>query len=110
MPTLPFYNINQGKNHIYQTNYRNNLVTGWGSIDDYNLTLYVLNENYTGVYGALQGVENVFNLTGLNVTSYYYNGTLNKLYNDSIQQNFFIANGMGTPIYWIQNVIYIYGS
>ncbi|MGC8580584.1 MAG: hypothetical protein ACP5MB_11100, partial [bacterium] len=110
LPTLPFYNVNQGRNHVYKANYGYNLVAGWGSIDAYNLTMYVLNVNYKGIYGALQGVENIFNLTGLNVTSYYINGTVDRNYNASIQQNFFVANSLGAPIYWIQNVIYINGS
>jgi len=110
LPTLPFYNVYQGRNHIYNATYRYNLVTGWGSIDAYNLTMYVLNKNYSGVYGALDGVENILNLTGLNVTSYFSNGTINTAYNASIQQNFFVANSLGAPVYWIQNVIYIKGS
>jgi len=110
LPTLPFYNVYQGRNHIYNATYGYNLVTGWGSIDAYNLTMYVLNKNYSGVYGALDGVENILNLTGLNVTSYYSNGTINTAYNASIQQNFFVANSLGAPVYWIQNVIYIKGS
>ena len=72
--------------------------------------MYILNVNYSGVYGALDGVENILNLTGLNVTSYYSNGTVNTAYNASIQQNFFVANSLGAPVYWIQNVIYINGS
>jgi len=110
LPTLPFCNVNYGRNHVYQANYGYNLVTGWGSIDAYNLTMYILNVNYNGTYGALDGVENILNLTSLNVTSYYLNGTVNTYFNASVQQNFFLANSMGAPVYWIQNVIYINGS
>ena len=36
--------------------------------------------------------------------------SVNHYYNASIQQNLFIANQFGAPIYWIQNVVYINGS
>jgi len=110
LPTLPFYNVHQGRNHVYSATYGYNLVTGWGSIDAYNLTMYILNVNYSDAYGALDGVENILNLTGLNVTSYFSNGTINTVLNASIQQNFFAANSFGAPVYWIQNVIEINGS
>ncbi|MGC8497556.1 MAG: protease pro-enzyme activation domain-containing protein [Thermoplasmata archaeon] len=110
LPTLPFYNVDYGRNHIYDANYGYNFVTGWGSLDAYNFTMYILNVNYNGTYGTLDGVQNNLTLSGLSVTSYYSNGTLNTGYNASIQQNLFVANSLGAPIYWIQNVIYINGS
>ncbi len=112
LPTLPFYNVNYGRNPIYDANYGYNLVTGWGSIDAYNFTIYVLNSNYSNFSGALDGVEDIFNLTALNVTSIEFNtsNTVNPFGNATIQQNFFIADSLGAPIYWIQNVILINGS
>ena len=59
-------------------------------------------------------MDDRFNLTGLEVTSTinppYGTGQINTNFNASIQQNFFLANSFGAPIYWIQNVIYIYGT
>jgi len=116
LPTLPFYNVLYGRNHVYNATYGYNLVTGWGSIDAYNATMYMLNINRSLDPNALRGVEDVLNLKGLNVTSYFYNSTtneysiVNSFYNASIQQNLFLANQFGAPIYWIQNVIYINGS
>ena len=116
LPMMAFYDVTQGRNHIYSASFGYDLVTGWGSVDAYNLTMYLLHVNYEGRNFAADGVENVFNLTGLNVTSYYYNYTtgsysgINTYYNASIQQNFFLADALGAPIYWIQNVIYINGS
>ena len=113
IPTLPFYNIVYGRNHIYNASYGYNLVTGWGSIDAYNLTMYALHVNRSLSSFGLKGINNVINLTGLNVTSYLYNSstgkysTVNKYFNASIQQNFFLANELGAPVYWIQNVVYI---
>lgn len=116
LPVTPFYNVDQGRNHVYNATYGYNLVTGWGSIDAYNLTMYLLNVNYSGSPGALDGVRNVLSLNDMNVTSYLLNSStnqytnINRFYNASIQQNFFIADEAGAPIYWIQNVVYINGS
>jgi hypothetical protein len=116
LPTLPFYNVNSGRNHVYKAHAGYNLVTGWGSINAYNFTMYVLNQSQSNYKIGLKGVYDSLNLSGLKVTSYLYNKTtssyttVNRDFNASIQQNFFIANEMGAPIYWIQNVIYINGS
>ncbi len=56
LPTLPFYNVIYGRNHLYNATFGYNLVTGWGSIDAYNFTMYVLNikfhpgENYIHIF------------------------------------------------------------
>ena len=116
IPTLPFYNVIYGRNHIYNASFGYNLVTGFGSIDAYNLTMYALNVNRSLSSIGLKGINNVLDLNGLNVTSYLYNSStgkysnVNNYFNASIQQNFFLANELGAPIYWIQNVIYINGS
>ena len=115
LPLTAFYDVMSGRNNVYNAFFAYDLVTGWGSIDAYNLTMYLLNVNYTGKPYALNGVENIFNLSGLNVTSYIYNSTsntysVNTYFNASIQQNMFVADALGAPIYWIQNVIYINGS
>ena len=91
-------------------------MTGWGSIDAYNFTMYVLNIDRSQSLNDLKGVYDKLSLHGLNVTSYLYNSstgsysTLNTFYNASIQQNLFLANQLGAPVYWIQNVVYINGS
>ena len=120
LPTLPFYNVMYGRNHVYNATFGYNLVTGWGSIDAYNFSMYVLNINRSSNTSILKGVMDVLKLNGLNVTSYQNYSTVNGLtvntssvndyYNASIQQNLFIANQFGAPIYWIQNVVYINGS
>ncbi|MEM3791054.1 MAG: hypothetical protein QW260_08295, partial [Thermoproteota archaeon] len=111
LPDLPFSDVIYGRNHIYNAKYAYDLVTGWGSINAYNLTVFVLNKNYSGYYSiAASAVKNVLSLNSMDVTSYYSNGIVNTNYNASIQQNFFLADGFGTPIYWVQNVIYIKGS
>ena len=116
LPVMPFYNVHYGRNNVDYATYGYNLVTGWGSIDAYNLTMYLLPVNYSGKNFALSGVENTLNLSGLDVTSYLYNSstgsysTVNTMFNASIQQNMFVADALGAPVYWIQNVIYISGS
>ncbi len=116
LPLTALYDVKYGRNHLDYASFGYDLVTGWGSIDAYNLTMYLLSVNYSGKNYALGGVENILNLSGLKVTSYLYNTstknftTVNTLFNASIQQNFFVADALGAPIYWIQNVIYINGS
>lgn len=107
LPMLPFYDVTQGGNYVNEALSGYDLVTGWGSLNAYNFTSYILNLSFTGTLGAAEGVQNAFNLSALSVTSYYSNGTVDEYYNASIQQNFFLANELGAPIYWIQNVIYI---
>ena len=116
LPLTAFNDVKYGRNHVYNASFGYDLVTGWGSIDAYNLTMYLLSVNYSGKNFALRGVENTLNLSALKVTSYFYNTTtkgyttVNNYYNASIQQNMFVADALGAPIYWIQNVIYINGS
>ncbi len=116
MPLTAFNDVTQGRNHVYAASFAYDLVTGWGSIDAYNLTMYLLSVNYSGRDFALNGVMNSLNISALSVTSYLYNSgtggytTVNAAYNASIQQNMFVADALGAPIYWIQNVIYINGS
>jgi hypothetical protein len=101
LPSPPFSDVTVGMNLAYDALPGYDLVTGWGSLDAYNFTTYVLNYNYSGQSFSLNGVESVLSLTGLNVTS------AGVPYNASVQQNFFLANSLGAPLYWIQNVIYI---
>jgi hypothetical protein len=107
LPTLPFFDVVWGANYLYSAQPGYDLVTGWGSLDAYNYTMYVLSYQPVNVPGQLSAVEAEFNLTGLSVTSTYPGGGVNTYYNASLQQNFFLANSLGAPIYWIQNVVYI---
>ncbi len=107
LPTLPLLDVTTGGNSVYVALPGYDLATGWGSIDGYNYTMYFLAVTSAGVYGRLSGVEDDFTLNGLAVTSFYPNGTVNTDYNASIQQNFFLANSLGAPVYWVQNVIYV---
>jgi len=107
LPTLPLSPVTQGRNFLYTTHYGYSLVTGWGSLDAYNYTMYFLTTRSSGVLGRLSGVQDVLDLGGLKVNSTLPGGGINTQYNASIQQNFFLANSLGAPVYWIQNVIYI---
>ncbi len=110
LPTLPFYDVTQGQNFVDHALYGYDLVTGWGSLDAYNFTMYVLHQNYSGAAFSLQGIRDRLDLAALNVTSYLSGGSVNTAYNASIQQNFFLGNSLGAPVYWVQNVVYINGS
>ena len=107
LPVLPLMDVTQGQNHLYPAGFGYDLITGWGSIDAYNYTVYFLTNISTTPYGRLAGVSDVLTLQNLAVTSEYPNGTVNANFNASIQQNFFLADGLGAPIYWVQNVIYM---
>ncbi len=107
LPTVPFVDVTVGGNYLYGAGFGYDLVTGWGSLDAYNYTMYFLSVPSAGVYGRLSGVEDYLSLSNLGVTSYSSGGGVNTQYNASIQQNFFLANSLGAPVYWIQNVIYI---
>jgi subtilase family serine protease len=114
LPTLPFFDIYEGANYVYYAGIGYDLVTGWGSVDAYNFTMYFTSYQPVDAPGDLSAVDDQFNLTGLNVTSTinppYGTGQVNTFFNASIQQNFFLANSFGAPIFWIQNVIYINGT
>lgn len=113
LPMLPFNDVTTGRNHLYNATFGYDLVTGWGSINAYNFTNYILNRNFSYNHYALKGVGDNFTLKGLKVTSYIYSGgnnVTNTAFNASIQQNFVVANELGAPVYWVQNVIYINGS
>ncbi|MGC8515884.1 MAG: protease pro-enzyme activation domain-containing protein [Thermoplasmata archaeon] len=110
LPENPFTDVVYGRNYFYTALTGYDLVTGWGSIDAYNFTTYILDVNYSGSPFAAQAVGDAFNITTLTAVSYYPNGTLDRYYNASIQQNFYVANCMGAPLYFVQNVIDIQRS
>jgi hypothetical protein len=103
LPTVPLWDVTSGSNYLYSTAYAYDLVTGWGSLDAYNYTMYVLQNSSSQIAGRLSGVQDRLDLTGLNV----YSTGPDAAYNASTQQNFFLANSLGAPVYWIQNVVYI---
>jgi hypothetical protein len=104
LPTLPFIDVTVGQNWIDSALPGYDLVTGWGSLDAYNYTMYFATAVPANQPGEFSSVQAAFNLTGLDGSS------TSPYYNASIQQNFFVANGLGAPIYWVQNVIYINGT
>ncbi|MGA8663527.1 MAG: protease pro-enzyme activation domain-containing protein [Thermoplasmata archaeon] len=111
LPTVPFSDVTVGSNYLYPAEPGYDLVTGWGSLDAYNYTMYILPGDPAGTPDALGGVYDDFDLTGLNVTSYYptdIGGGVNTIENATVQQNFFLANSLGAPVYWIQNVIAVF--
>src|SRR5579871_5573886 len=109
LPTLPLTDVTTGGNDRYAASTGYDLVTGWGAIDAYNLTMYYLALPGNSTPGQWEAVRASMNLTDLVVTSSYPGYGINTAYNASIQQNFFVANSLGAPVYWVQNVVYIYG-
>ncbi len=105
LPTLVFNDIKSGRNDFYSASGGYDLVSGWGSLDAYNLTMYALPVAQKPVYGELAGVEDIVHLASMSVTT-TIGSAVNTAYNASVQQNFFLASPLGDPIYWVQSVIY----
>lgn len=110
LPALPFYPVDSGHNQLYKARYGYSLLDGWGSINAYNLTDYLLSKSFSSNKYALTGVDDNLSMKDLKVTSFNSTGHVYNIYNASIQQNLFLSNEMGQPLYWIQNVIYLNGS
>ncbi len=105
LPTTPFRDVKTGANDHYSARAGWDLVTGWGSVDAYNLTMYVLPPPTVAAYGELSGVQDQVRLSSMHVTT-TVDGSVNRAYNASLQQNFFVASPTGSPIYWGQSVVY----
>jgi Pro-kumamolisin, activation domain len=108
LPTLPVEDITAGRNDAFVTRTGYDLVTGWGSLDAYNFTMYVLNVSSAGIFGRLSAVQDVFVLNGLSATTSALGAP--SAYNASVQQDLFLANSFGAPVYWVQSVVDIAAS
>ena len=109
LPSLAFHPVVKGCNVLYQDRYGYSLLNGWGTVNAYNLTNYLMDQSFNGISGDLSGISASINLTGLNVTSYSPNGTVFSKYNATIEENFFLAGETGFPEYWAQSMLQIYG-
>jgi hypothetical protein len=101
LPTLPFHDVVTGRNFVYRAGTGYDLVTGWGSLDAYNFTIYVLSPSTIPSYGPLRAIDDYVNLTALDINP----TTELENPNASIQQNFFLADSLGAPIIWVQAVV-----
>lgn len=105
LPTLPFHDIVGGANDRYAAGIGYDLVTGWGSLDAYNFTMYVLRAPVKPLWGRLSGVENSVSLTSLAVVSDYPGGVPPPVPAASVQQSLVVANTLGAPLYSVRNVV-----
>jgi hypothetical protein len=105
----PYRPVIHGKNALYTDRYGYSLLNGWGSINAYNFTSFVINDNFPIVSGLLSGVSDEVNLSGINATSYRANGTVFNSFNASIQQTFYLASSLGLPAFMVQATIQISG-
>ncbi|HTW55493.1 MAG TPA: protease pro-enzyme activation domain-containing protein [Thermoplasmata archaeon] len=96
VPALPFRDVTVGRNFadVARTGY--DLVTGWGTVDAYNLSMYLLVPTSFPSYGPLGAVNDRLTLSDLNATP--YKGTVYA----SVQANLFVANSLGAPVDWVQ--------
>jgi hypothetical protein len=109
LSSRPYRPVIHGYNTLYSDRYGYSLLNGWGSINAYNFTSFVMNENFTIRSGLLSGVMDTMNLSSINATSYKADGNVFSSFNASIQQNFYLASSLGTPAFWIQAIIQISG-
>jgi subtilase family serine protease len=104
LPLSPFYNVNEGGNSAYTAVYGYNLVTGWGSINAYNLTEFVSKIGYKLNPDAYKGIRNTISSLVL-----YGNSTRSgkTIEGGGIFQSFYIADQLGAPIYFVQDFVNI---
>jgi len=104
LPALPFHDVASGRNFADRALAGYDLVTGWGVPDAYNLTIYVLAPPNLPASGPLRAVQDYVNLTALSIAPNHV-GSAPVM---SVQQNLFLADSLGAPIYWVQSVLYYY--
>ncbi len=100
LPVLPFYNVHSGANYAYKAVRGYNLVTGWGSINAYNFTTYLLERNFNYDPNAVSSIK-----ADVNLTSVFANSTLNnqKQQGFSMVQSYYVSDEMGSPLYRISS-------
>ncbi|MFY9717478.1 MAG: protease pro-enzyme activation domain-containing protein, partial [Thermoplasmata archaeon] len=108
LPTLPFRDVVHGRNFADLAGVGYDLVSGWGSLDAYNFSMYLIVPATVPSYGPLRAIQDWVNLTDLGVSPSGAGGVPLPGAVASVQQNLFLANGLGAPIFWIQSVLYLY--
>ncbi len=109
LSSRPFRPVIIGQNTLYTDTYGYSLLNGWGTINAYNFTSFVVNDNFTGAAGLLSGVSDILNISRINGSSYLPDGTLFSSFNASFQQNFFLSSSLGTPAFWVQATLQVSG-
>lgn len=99
LPMLPFRDVVAGRNDVWRAGVGYDLTTGWGSLDAYNFSAFLLSATSLPTLGPLSAIQDYVNVSGLGVGS----GELGA----SVQQNLFLANSLGAPIVWVQSVLYL---
>lgn len=105
LPLEPFYNVNHGGNALYRAVYGYNLVTGWGSINAYNFTEFMLDQDFKNNPVALSGVENVVNISSLNFTDQRSGKPVPGGRTVDIEQQYTVSDQLGDPIYHIHGIL-----
>ncbi len=105
LPLEPFYNVHSGGNALYRAVYGYNLVTGWGSINAYNFTEFLLDQNFKNNPVALSGVENVINISSLNFTDEGDGSQISDGRSIDIEQQYIVSDQLGEPIYNVHGIL-----
>jgi hypothetical protein len=107
LPALPFRDVVQGRNYDDLAGVGYDLVSGWGSLDAYNFTMYLIVPPTLPSYGPLRAIQDWVNLTDLGISPSGAGGVPLPGAVATVQQNLFLANGLGAPIIWVQSVLYL---
>lgn len=100
LPVMPFYNVHSGANYAYKAVKGYNLVTGWGSINAYNFTIYLLDRNFNYDPNGVSSLKANVNLTSVFANSTLYNG---KQQGFSMVQSYYVSDELGSPLYRISS-------
>ncbi len=107
LPTLPLRDVTAGRNDLYVALPGYDLLTGWGSLDAYNTTMYLFTVGSAGIAGRLQEISDKIALNGLAATTTLPGGATDTAYNASVQQSFYLANSFGAPVYGVRSLVLI---
>ncbi len=98
LPLYPFFNVHKGANDEYGAERGYNLVTGWGSINAYNLTVFLLNSTFAYDPNSVSSIQEI-----VNISSAFANSTLSGKTERgfSVDQIFYLADALGSLLYKI---------
>lgn len=101
LPLLPLCNVHSGGNYEYKALSGYNLVTGWGSINAYNLTIFLLDRNFNDEPNAVSALNVTANLTS---TAGYSAYKSQKTEGFAFEQTYLLADQLDAPIYQVVSI------
>jgi hypothetical protein len=108
LPAMGVRDIVHGGNYADLAVRAYDLVTGWGSLDAYNFSMYLASPNSAGVAGRLGAVSDSVDLAGLTASTHYSRTSNTSANFSSFQQSVYLANAFGAPVYGARILVYIH--